>query len=150
MNYNWLKEIMLHGIICDSQGRKMSKSLGNVVDPMDVINGVTLPVIIITAAWRNITINEIDSLIRQQLENQLENSLKSGHLSADEFRRAMEEKRAKFPDGIPQIGADALRFTLCSYNVKSIKQKSIKNTVPSQSSWKKFLLPTEVVLKTEN
>ena len=35
---------MLHGIICDSQGRKMSKSLGNVIDPMDVIHGVTLQV----------------------------------------------------------------------------------------------------------
>ena len=35
---------MLHGIICDSQGRKMSKSLGNVIDPMDVIHGVSLKV----------------------------------------------------------------------------------------------------------
>ena len=35
---------MLHGIICDAQGRKMSKSLGNVVDPMHIINGATLKV----------------------------------------------------------------------------------------------------------
>ena len=35
---------MLHGIICDAQGRKMSKSLGNVVDPMHIINGAALKV----------------------------------------------------------------------------------------------------------
>lgn len=40
------KEILLHGIICDSQGRKMSKSLGNVIDPKDVIGGISLKVFI--------------------------------------------------------------------------------------------------------
>lgn len=37
-------KILLHGIICDAQGRKMSKSVGNVVGPEDVINGITLEV----------------------------------------------------------------------------------------------------------
>lgn len=37
-------DILLHGIICDAQGRKMSKSLGNVVAPGDVINGINLEV----------------------------------------------------------------------------------------------------------
>lgn len=36
--------ILLHGIICDSQGRKMSKSLGNVIDPQNVIKGISLKV----------------------------------------------------------------------------------------------------------
>ena len=40
----FLQEVLLHGIICDSQGRKMSKSLGNVIDPMDVIHGAPLKV----------------------------------------------------------------------------------------------------------
>jgi valyl-tRNA synthetase len=53
------------------------------------------------------------------LEDQLESSLKKGHLSSKEFEKAMTEKRVTFPDGIPQTGSDALRFTLCSYNVKS-------------------------------
>jgi valyl-tRNA synthetase len=39
------KQVVLHGIICDSQGRKMSKSLGNVIDPQDMINGASLQVI---------------------------------------------------------------------------------------------------------
>lgn len=38
------KKILLHGIICDSQGRKMSKSLGNVISPEDVIEGISLEV----------------------------------------------------------------------------------------------------------
>lgn len=37
-------EILLHGLVCDAQGRKMSKSLGNVVAPGDVINGISLEV----------------------------------------------------------------------------------------------------------
>ena len=40
------KQVVLHGIICDSQGRKMSKSLGNVIDPQDMINGASLEVIV--------------------------------------------------------------------------------------------------------
>jgi len=38
------QNVLLHGIICDSQGRKMSKSLGNVIDPLSVIDGKPLPV----------------------------------------------------------------------------------------------------------
>ena len=38
------QSVLLHGIICDSQGRKMSKSLGNVIDPLSVIDGKPLPV----------------------------------------------------------------------------------------------------------
>jgi valyl-tRNA synthetase len=36
------KEVMLHGLICDGHGRKMSKSLGNVVDPLHIINGASI------------------------------------------------------------------------------------------------------------
>jgi valyl-tRNA synthetase len=53
------------------------------------------------------------------MEDKLESSLQKGHLSLKEFEKAIAEKRTTFPYGIPQTGADALRFTLCSYNVKS-------------------------------
>ena len=95
----------------------MSKSLGNVVDPLDVIHGVSLQVKSTATSPIYLIINGIDSL--QELEEQLDKNRQSGHLSPEEFQRAVDEKRARFPDGIPQIGADALRFTLCSYNVKS-------------------------------
>ncbi|KAI9551128.1 hypothetical protein GHT06_003105 [Daphnia sinensis] len=91
------KEILLHGIICDSQGRKMSKSLGNVIDPLDIVYGASL----------------------KCMEDKLESSFQKKHLSSKEFEKAIAEKRTAFPSGIPQTGADALRFTLCSYNVKS-------------------------------
>ena len=40
----YLQRLLLHGIICDAQGRKMSKSLGNVILPEDIISGITLQV----------------------------------------------------------------------------------------------------------
>jgi valyl-tRNA synthetase len=53
------------------------------------------------------------------MEDKLKSSLLKGHLSLKEFEKSIAEKRTTFSDGIPQTGADALRFTLCSYNVKS-------------------------------
>ncbi|XP_046576234.1 valine--tRNA ligase-like [Haliotis rubra] len=87
------QEVLLHGILRDSHGRKMSKSLGNVIDPMDVIHGTTL----------------------QDLQEQL----KKSNLDPSEVKRASEGQQKDFPQGIPQCGTDALRFTLCSYDFKS-------------------------------
>jgi valyl-tRNA synthetase len=83
-------QVLFHSIIRDSHGRKMSKSLGNVIDPMDVINGISL----------------------QELLNKLDNS----NLSPAEVNKAKTGIQRDFPLGIAQCGADALRFTLCSYN----------------------------------
>ncbi|XP_014784317.1 valine--tRNA ligase [Octopus bimaculoides] len=85
-------KILLHGIIRDSEGRKMSKSQGNVIDPLNVIYGASL----------------------KDLQNQLDSSV----LDQKEIEHCKKEQHKNFPHGIPQCGADALRFTLCSYNFK--------------------------------
>ncbi|KAL1131113.1 hypothetical protein AAG570_012350 [Ranatra chinensis] len=91
------EKIMLHGIICDSQGRKMSKSLGNVIDPEDIINGSTI----------------------EKLKQKVDDSHKNGILSKRESELASASLEEQFPQGIPECGRDALRFTLLSYKIKS-------------------------------
>ncbi|KFD54850.1 hypothetical protein M514_04284 [Trichuris suis] len=81
--------VYLHSIVRDAHGRKMSKSLGNVIDPLDVIHGISL------------------SALHEQLE--------SSSLEAAEISRAKEGQRRDYPDGIPECGTDALRFALCAY-----------------------------------
>lgn len=87
------KEVFCHPLVRDAQGRKMSKSLGNVIDPIDVINGTTL------------------------LE--LQNKLKKGNLPNKEIELMTKLQKKSFPNGIPRLGADALRFTLCSFTSNS-------------------------------
>lgn len=76
-------------MVRDAHGRKMSKSLGNVVDPMDVIQGITL----------------------EQLNQQLLES----NLDPREIQKAKEGQKRDYPNGIPECGTDALRFALCAY-----------------------------------
>lgn len=77
-------------MIRDAHGRKMSKSLGNVIDPIDVMEGCTL----------------------QALHDQL----KAGNLDDKEIIKAQQGQAKDFPKGIPQCGTDALRFALCGYS----------------------------------
>ncbi|KAG5264593.1 hypothetical protein AALO_G00255910 [Alosa alosa] len=86
------KQVLLHSLVRDKYGRKMSKSLGNVVDPLDVIHGVSL--------------------------ERLQEKVKEGNLDPRESAVAMEAQRKDFPQGIPECGTDALRFTLCSYRTQ--------------------------------
>lgn len=81
--------VYLHSLVRDRLGRKMSKSTGNVIDPVDVIQGVTL-----------------DELLAK---------LMAGNLSAAEVEKASANQKSEFPEGIQQCGADALRFGLLSY-----------------------------------
>lgn len=83
------KRIYLHSMVRDKYGRKMSKSLGNVVDPLEIIAGCTL-----------------DDLLKK---------LESGNLPAKEVAKAKSSQIADFPEGIPECGADALRFGLLAY-----------------------------------
>lgn len=83
------KEVYLHAMVRDKYGKKMSKSKGNVVDPLDVINGSTLQ-------------NLIDTLNKSLLPEK-------------EIIHASAAKKKEFPKGIPRCGADALRFGLLAY-----------------------------------
>ncbi|KAF8866576.1 valyl-tRNA synthetase-like protein [Acephala macrosclerotiorum] len=82
-------EVYCHSLIRDSEGRKMSKSLGNVIDPQDVIEGIKL--------------------------DDLHAKLLLGNLAPAEVEKATKYQKTAFPDGIPQCGTDALRFALVSY-----------------------------------
>lgn len=83
------KEVFCHSLVRDSQGRKMSKSLGNVVDPNDVITGISL--------------------------QDLHDKLLAGNLDPKELKKATEGQKISYPNGIPECGTDALRFALCAY-----------------------------------
>ena len=83
------REVYCHTLIRDLEGRKMSKSLGNVIDPLDVMEGIELQA--------------------------LHDKLKTGNLDPKELTTATKFQKTAFPDGIPECGADALRFCLVSY-----------------------------------
>lgn len=83
------KTVYLHSMVRDKYGRKMSKSLGNVVDPLEIISGCTL-----------------ENLFRK---------LELGNLPVKEIEKAKKGQKLDFPNGIPECGADALRFGLLSY-----------------------------------
>uniref|UniRef100_A0A674GH69 valine--tRNA ligase n=1 Tax=Taeniopygia guttata TaxID=59729 RepID=A0A674GH69_TAEGU len=81
------RQVLLHALVRDPQGRKMSKSLGNVIDPRDVIGGASL--------------------------QELQEKLRTRTLDPRELQAAQEGQRRQFPQGIPECGADALRLALC-------------------------------------
>ncbi|XP_048472476.1 valine--tRNA ligase, mitochondrial [Rhincodon typus] len=83
------RQVLFHSMVRDSHGRKMSKSLGNVIDPLDVIGGVS--------------------------PQRLHEKLQEGNLDPREYRVAQEGQKRDFPHGIPECGTDALRFALSSY-----------------------------------
>ncbi|XP_064649994.1 valine--tRNA ligase-like [Lineus longissimus] len=83
------KEVYLHAMVRDAHGRKMSKSLGNVIDPLDVVSGITLEA--------------------------LHKTLEDSNLDPKEIAKAKAGQKGDYPNGIPECGTDALRFALCAY-----------------------------------
>lgn len=107
-------DVLLHGMICDSSGKKMTKSLGNVINPIDVVKGTTL----------------------ENLLNLSKVYQEKGLLTKSEMERAQEGQKKVFPSGIPKCGSDALRLSLYQNDVQN---KSIKLDIANITHNRSFI-----------
>ncbi len=82
------KKVFLTGLIRDENGKKMSKSIGNVIDPKDIIYGIKL-----------------NKLIKKRIKNVIKKNL---------IKKIIKDTKKNFPKGIKPYGVDILRHTLCS------------------------------------
>jgi valyl-tRNA synthetase len=103
-------DIFLHAMVRDGHGRKMSKSLGNAIDPLDVIHGITL--------------------------EDLLGKTRSYPVPEAMLPKVLEEIEKEYPDGIPPSGADGLRFSLAALSGQG---RDVKLSIPRVAGYRAFL-----------
>ncbi|MGI9592303.1 MAG: valine--tRNA ligase, partial [Myxococcota bacterium] len=103
-------DIFLHAMVRDGHGRKMSKSLGNAIDPLDVVHGITLEELL--AKTRTYPVPEAM------------------------LPKVLESIEKEYPDGIPASGADGLRFSLAALSGQG---RDVKLAIPRVAGYRAFL-----------
>jgi valyl-tRNA synthetase len=103
------RDVYIHALVRDEKGAKMSKSKGNVMDPLDIVDGV-----------------DVEKLVAKRTES-LVNKSEAAKIAAD--------TRKQFPKGIPALGVDALRFTLAAMAAQG---RDVKLSIPRIEGYRNF------------